>query len=130
MPCGLSRSGRSLSAAVSQGPLRKQEHSEVRVVPVWASCFHAQLSRGKQHWLAFSLMPCCPSAFAIDHPLTHRHDHPQMASALKEPVKPGVEEAAPVHRIRITLSSRNVKNLEKGTLPTPPLPPLPFQACL
>ena len=44
-----------------------------------------------------------------------------MASALKEPVKPGVEESAPVHRIRITLSSRNVKNLEKGTLLTRPL---------
>lgn len=29
--------------------------------------------------------------------------------------KVGVEEgAAPIHRIRITLTSRNVKNLEKG----------------
>eukprot|EP00887_Chlorella_sp_A99_P001052 scaffold14.g1052.t1 len=37
-----------------------------------------------------------------------------MAAAIK-PQKPGVEEAeaAPIHRIRITLTSRNVKNLEK-----------------
>ena len=35
--------------------------------------------------------------------------------------KPGYEEAseAKIHRIRITLTSRNVKSLEKGT---PPLP--------
>ena len=31
--------------------------------------------------------------------------------------KPGVEEEGPrVHRIRMTLTSRNVKNLEKGML--------------
>jgi small subunit ribosomal protein S20e len=37
-----------------------------------------------------------------------------MASALK---KPGQEEEGPqVHRIRITLTSRNVKNLEKGMI--------------
>ena len=36
-------------------------------------------------------------------------------SALKALGKPGQEEdAAQVHRIRITLTSRNVKNLEKG----------------
>ena len=40
----------------------------------------------------------------------------QMAAAIKPAQKPGVEEAeaAPIHRIRITLTSRNVKNLEKG----------------
>jgi hypothetical protein len=39
---------------------------------------------------------------------------PQMA-ATKPAGKPGVEEDLPqVHRIRITLTSRNVKNLEKG----------------
>ena len=39
-----------------------------------------------------------------------------MAAAIKPAQKPGVEEAeaAPIHRIRITLTSRNVKNLEKG----------------
>ena len=36
-------------------------------------------------------------------------------SALKAVGKPGQEEdVAQVHRIRITLTSRNVKNLEKG----------------
>lgn len=34
--------------------------------------------------------------------------------AYKPPVKVGQEEEAEVHRIRITLTSRNVKNLEKG----------------
>ena len=42
----------------------------------------------------------------------------QMAAAavIKPATKPGVEEAdaAPVHRIRITLTSKNVRNLEKG----------------
>uniref|UniRef100_A0A061SJL4 Small subunit ribosomal protein S20e n=1 Tax=Tetraselmis sp. GSL018 TaxID=582737 RepID=A0A061SJL4_9CHLO len=34
--------------------------------------------------------------------------------ATKAPVKPGAEEEGPqVHRIRMTLTSRNVKNLEK-----------------
>lgn len=39
-----------------------------------------------------------------------------MATAIKPTQKPGVEEAeaAPIHRIRITLTSKNVKNLEKG----------------
>lgn len=39
-----------------------------------------------------------------------------MATAIKPAQKPGVEEAeqAPIHRIRITLTSRNVRNLEKG----------------
>ena len=38
-----------------------------------------------------------------------------MATAIKPAQKPGVEEAeaAPIHRIRITLTSRNVRNLEK-----------------
>ncbi|EFN56903.1 hypothetical protein CHLNCDRAFT_22032 [Chlorella variabilis] len=38
-----------------------------------------------------------------------------MATAIKPTQKPGVEEAeaAPIHRIRITLTSKNVKNLEK-----------------
>lgn len=38
-----------------------------------------------------------------------------MATAIKPAQKPGVEEAeaAPIHRIRITLTSKNVKNLEK-----------------
>lgn len=40
---------------------------------------------------------------------------PQMASAIKPVTKAGVEEgdAPSVHRIRITLTSRNVRNLEK-----------------
>ena len=45
----------------------------------------------------------------------------QMAAVQKPAAgKPGVEEeAAPVHRIRITLTSRNVANLEKGAPSTP-----------
>lgn len=41
---------------------------------------------------------------------------PQMATAIKPAQKPGVEEAeaTPIHRIRITLTSKNVKALEKG----------------
>lgn len=41
---------------------------------------------------------------------------PQMATAIKPVQKPGVEEAeaAPIHRIRITLTAKNVKSLEKG----------------
>jgi len=35
-----------------------------------------------------------------------------MASAYKDPTKPQAEEAV-IHRIRITLTSRNVKSLEK-----------------
>ena len=36
---------------------------------------------------------------------------PQMATAIKPAQKPGVEEAeaAPIHRIRITLTSKNVR---------------------
>jgi len=37
-----------------------------------------------------------------------------MAYAAMKPTKPGAEEAPQLHRIRITLSSKNVKNLEKG----------------
>ncbi len=45
-------------------------------------------------------------------------------SALKAVGKPGQEEdVAQVHRIRITLTSRNVKNLEKGA--QQPLPDSP-----
>lgn len=46
----------------------------------------------------------------------------QMATAIKPAQKPGVEEAeaAPIHRIRITLTSKNVKNLEKGAAPGGP----------
>ncbi len=41
-------------------------------------------------------------------------------AAVKPVGKPGLEEdTAPVHRIRITLTSRNVKNLEKGAPPCP-----------
>lgn len=36
-----------------------------------------------------------------------------MAAPYKPPTKPDVEEAADIHRIRITLTSRDVKNLEK-----------------
>lgn len=41
-----------------------------------------------------------------------------MATAIKPAQKPGVEEAeaAPIHRIRITLTSKNVKALEKGAM--------------
>lgn len=36
-------------------------------------------------------------------------------AAIKPAVKPGYEETQePFHKIRITLSSKNVKNLEKG----------------
>ena len=35
--------------------------------------------------------------------------------AMKPLGKPGLEDdSSPIHRIRITLTSRNVKNLEKG----------------
>ncbi len=34
--------------------------------------------------------------------------------ATKPSMKEGVEEGPAVHRIRITLTSKNVKNLEKG----------------
>lgn len=37
-------------------------------------------------------------------------------AAVKPATKPGYEESQePIHKIRITLSSKNVKNLEKGT---------------
>ena len=52
-------------------------------------------------------------------------------AATKPVGKPGAEEeTAPVHRIRITLTSRNVKNLEKGT-PSGRLSPanLTFTSC-
>jgi hypothetical protein len=39
-----------------------------------------------------------------------------MAYAMKPPKQQGVEETQEqIHKIRITLSSKNVKNLEKGT---------------
>ncbi|RZB73557.1 40S ribosomal protein S20-2 [Glycine soja] len=39
-----------------------------------------------------------------------------MAYAAMKPTKPGLEESQEqIHKIRITLSSKNVKNLEKGT---------------
>lgn len=39
-----------------------------------------------------------------------------MAYAAMKPTKPGLEEAQEqIHKIRITLSSKNVKNLEKGS---------------
>ena len=50
--------------------------------------------------------------------------HPVLVqmSALKAVGKPGQEEdVAQVHRIRITLTSRNVKNLEKGAKLLPAL---------
>jgi hypothetical protein len=38
-----------------------------------------------------------------------------MAYAAMKPTKPGLEESQEqIHKIRITLSSKNVKNLEKG----------------
>jgi hypothetical protein len=37
-----------------------------------------------------------------------------MQMATKPVQKDGLEEAPAVHRIRITLTSKNVKNLEKG----------------
>lgn len=38
-----------------------------------------------------------------------------MAYAAMKPTKPGLEEPQEqIHKIRITLSSKNVKNLEKG----------------
>lgn len=41
----------------------------------------------------------------------------QMAAVKPAAGKPGLEEeGGQIHRIRITLTSRNVKNLEKGTL--------------
>ncbi len=42
----------------------------------------------------------------------------QMAAIKPAAGKPGLEEeGSQIHRIRITLTSRNVKNLEKGTPP-------------
>ena len=47
-----------------------------------------------------------------------------MAAVKPAAGKPGLEEeAAPVHRIRITLTSRNVANLEKGAPPPRTAPP-------
>lgn len=38
-------------------------------------------------------------------------------AAIKPAVKPGYEDTQePAHKVRITLSSKNVKNLEKGLL--------------
>ena len=111
-------------AAVSQGPLRKQEHSEVRhavsaiVFPCvalatsWQVCIVLSCPLVSRRPLCALPGSCCKHVS-------------QMATAMKDAVKPGVEEAAPVHRIRITLSSRNVKNLEKGALTPSPAPPLP-----
>ena len=49
-----------------------------------------------------------------DPPLSRIPCAPQMA-AVKPAGKPGLEEdAAPIHRIRITLTSRNTAALEKG----------------
>ena len=43
-----------------------------------------------------------------------------MAYAAMKPTKPGLEESQEaIHKIRITLSSKNVKNLEKGTISYP-----------
>lgn len=40
-----------------------------------------------------------------------------MAYAAMKPTKPGLEDTQEqIHKIRITLSSKNVKNLEKGIL--------------
>ena len=42
-----------------------------------------------------------------------------MAYAAMKPTKPGLEESQEqIHKIRITLSSKNVKNLEKGIFPS------------
>ena len=42
-----------------------------------------------------------------------------MAYAAMKPTKPGLEESQEqTHKIRITLSSKNVKNLEKGIFPS------------
>ncbi|KAK4884658.1 hypothetical protein RN001_000929 [Aquatica leii] len=41
-----------------------------------------------------------------------------MASLKDNPEKPG-QETAPIHRIRITLTSRNVRSLEKGPVRMP-----------
>ena len=44
----------------------------------------------------------------------HRFRRP-LKMAMKPLGKPGLEDdSSPIHRIRITLTSRNVKNLEKG----------------
>lgn len=42
----------------------------------------------------------------------------QKMEAVAKPTKVGLEESpeVPIHRIRITLTSRNVRNLEKGEL--------------
>lgn len=46
----------------------------------------------------------------------HGQEEPKgMAYAAMKPTKPGLEESQEqIHKIRITLSSKNVKNLEKG----------------
>lgn len=60
-----------------------------------------------------------------DHVKASKHEVTlflQMAAVKPAAGKPGLEEeGGQIHRIRITLTSRNVKNLEKGKL----LPLLP-----
>ena len=110
--------------AVSQGPLLRQEHSEVRRAEAHSAFYLLALQCATCSASTYRRLPAaaCFDGLRNLQPSTAeltRFDCPQMAS-LKEAVKPGVEEAAPVHRIRITLSSRNVKNLEKGKYPRPP----------
>ncbi len=66
-------------------------------------CFSAPAAFGLLLQPAFAPVICYPVG-------------PQMAGIVKPGAgKPGAEEDAPQeHRIRITLTSKNVKNLEKG----------------
>ena len=51
--------------------------------------------------------------FVID--AEEEEEERNMAYAAMKPTKPGLEEPQEqIHKIRITLSSKNVKNLEKG----------------
>ncbi|KAK4385093.1 40S ribosomal protein S20-2 [Sesamum angolense] len=51
----------------------------------------------------------------VGYALTSKKEKPKtMAYAAMKPTKPGLEESQEqIHKIRITLSSKNVKNLEK-----------------
>ena len=82
-----------------------------------------RVAEGGRHPPLCGCLPPCSSAW-LQHNNAGTHGIAcgvrcralQMATAIKPVQKPGVEEAeaAPIHRIRITLTSKNVKSLEKG----------------
>jgi ribosomal protein S10 len=69
-------------------------------------------TRSNVAWKAFSIVESVSLLFVRSMQASkQRH----MATAIKPVEKRGIEEAdgAPIHRIRITLTSRNVRSLEK-----------------